>query len=261
MCPWPRIQAALTDEYALNVTYRYDRGEPRCSAKKAEQLRARGEPAGDCVDCLQCVHVCPTGVDIRDGANLGCIQCGLCIDACDSVMAKLGRPARLIAYDTDINIKRRQEGLAPFYKLVRMRTLLYAAIIAVAGGIMIFTLATRETEGISVIHDRNPMYVRLSDGALRNAYTIRIVNKQLKYRDFIVSVDGLGSTLVDFVGLPPRADGRQLVTVGPDQTREVRVTLTDYAKTAPAQSTTIQFSLIDVDTGEVAHVRDHFFGP
>ena len=83
MCPWPRIQAALTDEYALNVTYRYDRGEPRCSVKKAEQLRAHGEPAGDCVDCLQCVHVCPTGVDIRGGANLGCIQCGLCIDACD----------------------------------------------------------------------------------------------------------------------------------------------------------------------------------
>ncbi len=91
MCPWPRIQAALTDEYALNVTYRYDRGEPRCSVKKAEQLRAHGEPAGDCVDCLQCVHVCPTGVDIRDGANLGCIQCGLCIDACDTVMAKIGR--------------------------------------------------------------------------------------------------------------------------------------------------------------------------
>ena len=89
MCPWPRIQAALTDEYALNVTYRYDRGEPRCSAKKAEQLRAQGQPAGDCVDCLQCVHVCPTGVDIRGGANLGCIQCGLCIDACDVVMRSL----------------------------------------------------------------------------------------------------------------------------------------------------------------------------
>ena len=69
MCPWPRIQAALTDEYALNVTYRYDRGEPRCSVKKAEQLRAQGQPAGDCIDCLQCVHVCPTGVDIRGGAN------------------------------------------------------------------------------------------------------------------------------------------------------------------------------------------------
>jgi cytochrome c oxidase accessory protein FixG len=261
MCPWPRIQAALTDEHALNVTYRYDRGEPRCSLKKAEQLHAQGQPAGDCVDCLQCVHVCPTGVDIRGGADLGCIQCGLCIDACDNVMAKLGRPTGLIAYDTDINIKRRMEGLVPVRNLVRMRTLLYAAVIAIAGGIMIFTLATRDSEGISVIHDRNPMFVRLSDGALRNGYTIRIVNKQLKYRDFIVGVSGLPSTLVDFVGLPPRADGRQLVSVGPDQTREVRVVVTDFSTTPPAPSTTILFRLFDVNTGEVAEMRDHFFGP
>jgi len=261
MCPWPRIQAALTDEYALNVTYRYDRGEPRCSVKKAEQLRAQGAPVGDCVDCLQCVHVCPTGVDIRQGPNLGCIQCGLCIDACDNVMAKLGRPKRLIAFDTDLNIKARLEGKQPAYRLIRMRTVLYAAIIVVVGGLMVFKLATRDSEGISVIHDRNPMYVRLSDGALRNAYTIRIVNKQLKHRNFIVAVEGLPSSLVDFVGLPPRADGRQLVDVGPDQTREVRVTVTDYSSEPPPPSTPVVFSLIDVDSGQVAQMRDHFFGP
>ena len=232
-----------------------------CSAKKAEQLRAQQQPAGDCVDCLQCVHVCPTGVDIRGGANLGCIQCGLCIDACDVVMSKLGRATGLIAYDTDLNIKQRSEGKKAFYKIVRMRTVLYAAIIAVVGGIMIYTLATRDSEGISVIHDRNPMYVRLSDGALRNGYTIRIVNKQLKYRDFIVSVDGLPSTLVDFVGLPPRADGRQLISVGPDQSKEVRVVVTDYSATPPASSTSILFKLIDIDSGENAEMRDHFFGP
>ncbi len=261
MCPWPRIQAALTDEFALNVTYRYDRGEPRCSAKKADQLRAQGEPAGDCVDCLQCVHVCPTGVDIRGGANLGCIQCGLCIDACDAVMKRLGRPTGLIAYDTDLNIRRRLEGKEPFYKLVRTRTVLYAGIIVVVGGIMLYTLATRDSEGISVIHDRNPMFVRLSDGAIRNGYTIRIVNKRLKSRDFIVTVDGLPSTLVDFVGLPPRADGRQLVSVGPDQTKEVRVVVTDYSTIPPASSTSILFKLIDINSGEVAEMRDHFFGP
>lgn len=261
MCPWPRIQAALTDEYALNVTYRYDRGEPRMSVKKADQLKAQGQRAGDCVDCLQCVHVCPTGIDIREGSQLGCIQCGLCIDACDNIMAKLGRPARLIAYDTDLNIKARQEGRPEVYKLIRWRTSLYAAIIAIVGGVMLYALATRGSEGISVIHDRNPMFVRLSDGSLRNGYTIRIVNKQLKSRDFIVAVDGLPSSLVDYVGLPPRADGRQLVAVGPDQTKEVRVLVTDYSETPPAASTSVLFSLIDVNSGEVAHVRDHFFGP
>ncbi|RDV04364.1 cytochrome c oxidase accessory protein CcoG [Undibacter mobilis] len=261
MCPWPRIQAALTDEYALNVTYRYDRGEPRMSAKKAEQLKAQGERVGDCVDCLQCVHVCPTGIDIRQGSQLGCIQCGLCIDACNTIMAKLGRPRNLIAYDTDLNIKERLEGRPSTYKPIRWRTALYAAIIAVAGGIMIYTLATRGSEGISVIHDRNPMFVRLSDGSLRNGYTIRIVNKQLKSRDFVIAVDGLPSTLIDFVGLPPRADGRQLVAVGPDQTKEVRILVTDYSNTPPAASTSVLFSLIDVNSGEVAQVRDHFFGP
>ena len=105
MCPWPRIQAALTDTEALNVTYRSDRGEPRMSVKEAAKVRAHGEAAGDCIDCMQCVAVCPTGVDIRKGSQLGCIQCGLCIDACDAVMAKVHRPTRLIAYDTDENLR------------------------------------------------------------------------------------------------------------------------------------------------------------
>jgi polyferredoxin len=83
MCPWPRIQAALTDEHALNVTYRLDRGEPRASVKKSAALLAQGCLPATASTGLQCVYVCPTGVDIRGGSNLGCIQCGLCIDACD----------------------------------------------------------------------------------------------------------------------------------------------------------------------------------
>ncbi len=112
MCPWPRIQAALTDNEALNVTYRLDRGEPRMSLKDAAQAHAHGQAAGDCVDCLQCVAVCPTGVDIRKGPQLGCINCGLCIDACDAVMDKIHRPTRLIAYDNDENRERRDARAA-----------------------------------------------------------------------------------------------------------------------------------------------------
>src|SRR5690349_16181010 len=148
MCPWPRIQAALTDEYALNVTYRYDRGEPRASLKKATELREQGASAGDCIDCLQCVHVCPTGVDIRNGPDLGCIQCGLCIDACDAVMKKIDRPVRLIAYDTDINIKRRLGGQRPFYNIVRTRTVLYVVIMGVVAAAMAYALATRRAEAV-----------------------------------------------------------------------------------------------------------------
>jgi len=260
MCPWPRIQAALTDEYALNVTYRYDRGEPRCAAAKAKELRAQGAPAGDCVNCKQCVHVCPTGVDIRHGPDHACIQCGLCIDACDAMMKKLGRPTGLIAYDTDVNIKRRMEGKPGFVKIMRLRTVLYAAIIAVAGGIMIFTLATRESEGISVMHDRNPMFVRLSDGSVRNGYTIRIVNKQLKKREFALGFNGLPATLISFVGVAPREDGELWIDVGPDQTRELRVVVTDYGLPPPPK-TAVVFRLTDIATGQQAIARDHFFAP
>jgi cytochrome c oxidase accessory protein FixG len=261
MCPWPRIQAALTDEYALNVTYRYDRGEPRASLKKAAALHAHGQPAGDCIDCLQCIHVCPTGVDIRGGSNLGCIQCGLCIDACDAVMAKIGRPTRLIAYDTDVNIKRRQQGLAPFYRIIRMRTVLYAAIIAVVGGLMVFTLATRRDDGISVIHDRNPLYVRLSDGAVRNAYAIRLLNKTRETQSYVLKVTGLNDINVDVIGSQDRLGGDPLIEVGPDQTREMRVLVTAHDQLSARASIPLIFMVTPNGGGTAVSAADHFFGP
>src|SRR3546814_15920464 len=89
MCPWPRIQTAMMDEKSLLVTYKDWRGEPRGSVKTAEK---NAGAFGDCVDCNQCVAVCPTGIDIREGPQIGCITCDLCIDACDTVMAQVGRP-------------------------------------------------------------------------------------------------------------------------------------------------------------------------
>ena len=200
MCPWPRIQAALTDEWALNVTYRRDRGEPRTSIKKAAELRAHGEPAGDCIDCHQCVAVCPTGIDIRDGAQLGCIMCGLCIDACDSVMKKVDRPTGLIAYDTDINSARRAAGKPPMYRIVRPRTLIYAGVIAAVGAVMLYTLVNRATLDLSVRHDRNPLFVTLSDGSIRNAYTVHLLNKRPEISAVALAVEGLPGAEVHTVG-------------------------------------------------------------
>ena len=259
MCPWPRIQAALTDEYAFNVTYRYDRGEPRASLKKAATLREQGLPAGDCIACLQCVYVCPTGVDIRNGPNLGCIQCGLCIDACDAVMAKTGRPARLIAYDTDVNIHLRQENKPPIYKLVRMRTAVYAAVIAAVGGLMLYTLAMRRSESISVIHDRNPIFVRLADGSIRNAFTVHVANKALETRLFELTVEGVPDLDVILVG-DTAASGNPLIVVSPDQTREIRALLTTHAA-LPAASIPLTFTITDAKDGSKATAVDNFRGP
>jgi cytochrome c oxidase accessory protein FixG len=257
MCPWPRIQAALTDEWALNVTYRGDRGEPRMSVKKAEVARLQQAPAGDCVDCHQCVNVCPTGVDIREGLQLGCVQCGLCIDACDTVMSQIGRPTGLIAYDTDINAQRRQDGLPPVYRPIRARTLLYAAIIAAVGGIMLYALTTRSSLGINVLHDRNPLFTTLSDGSIRNDYTVRLLNKGGD-RSFALDVSGLPGATLRIAGIERGADGRMIAEVGPDQTRELRVSLLVPAKALPRASVNIEITATDIATGLSAHATDHF---
>jgi len=254
MCPWPRIQASLTDEYALNVSYHYDRGEPRVSLKKAKAVQAQGGKAGDCIDCNYCVEVCPTGVDIRQGASLGCIQCGLCIDACDSVMERIGRPTRLIAYNTDLNIRRHHQGLPPVYKLIRPRTLLYSAIIALVGAVMLYTLTSRSLTTLAVIHDRNPLYVRTSDGSIRNGYELRIANKAPRARRFWLELTGLEAK-VEVVGAG--ASKVASFEVGPDQTREVRVLVT--TSEAPADpATSVNFAIVGSDDRVAAEAKDFF---
>ena len=262
MCPWPRIQAAMTDENALNVTYRVDRGEPRMSFKKATQLRTQGQPAGDCVDCDQCVAVCPTGVDIREGPSLGCIQCGLCIDACDTVMAKVGRPARLIAYDTDVNILRREHGQKAIFRPFRARTMLYVGIIAIVGGVMLFTLLTRSNMNIAAIHDRNPLFVMLSDGSVRNSFTVRVSNKAAVERRFVLTTSGVDGLRLNAVGIEAADAASPMIVVGPDQTREVRVHGTLGAGSSAVNDlhgTDVVFTITDASSGEKAMAKDHFF--
>jgi cytochrome c oxidase accessory protein FixG len=266
MCPWPRIQAALTDEHALNVAYRHDRGEPRMSVKQAAREQQAGLPAGDCIDCYQCVAVCPTGVDIREGSQLGCIQCGLCIDACDTVMTKVGRPVGLIGYDTDDNIKARACGQPVSYHMVRPRTILYALIIVIVGGAMVYQLATRSTATISALHERNPPFVVLSDGSIRNAYTVRIANKRPDKRDFAMTVEGPRGAEIEVVNVPATADWRPIVEVGPDQTREIRVLVTLPRETPPREvprqkSDVIVIKASDLFVGETVRARENFVWP
>src|SRR6186713_2433005 len=261
MCPWPRIQAALTDEWALNVTYRYDRGEKRTSVKKAAELRALGEHVGDCVDCYQCVAVCPTGIDIRDGAQLECIQCGLCIDACDNVMTKIGRPKRLIGYDNDINIHRREAGKPPIYRIVRPRTITYAAMILAVGAIMLYAMLTRTLLDINVLHDRNPVAVKLADGSIRNAYTARLLNKRGFDRVIAIDVDGPANAALHVVGVDSVTMDRPMIVLGRDTTTELRLLVTAPAQNNPGKSAPVHFRVTDIGLGDVASATDHFVSP
>ena len=261
MCPWPRIQAALTDEHALNVSYRYDRGEPRMSVKDAKRAREAEQPAGECIDCHQCVAVCPTGVDIRQGSQLGCIQCGLCIDACDTVMTKIGRPTRLIAYDTDEAIMAREVGQTPTYKPIRARTILYAAIIALVGGAMVYQLATRAFLGMNLIHDRTPLFVTLRDGSIRNTYTVRLINKRSESRQIALTIDGPTGVAMDVQGATPTSDWRPIVSVDPDTTREIRVLVTIPRSSLQSGTNMIRIKASDLFAGETVTIAENFFAP
>ncbi len=262
MCPWPRIQAALTDADALNVSYKWDRGEPRMSVKHARKAVAAGEKAGDCVDCNQCVAACPTGVDIRHGAQLGCIQCGLCIDACDSVMAKINRPTGLIGFDTAAAIEARAACQpAPKLRIVRPRTILYAALIAIAGGLMLFQLATRSFLTLTAQHERTPLYTQLRDGSIRNAYTLRLGNKRSEDRLVAIEVIGPAGLTTDIVGGTPSADWRPVVTIPAGGTAEVKLFVAIPAAVAKANEGMIQIKAADLSFGESASVREHFFSP
>lgn len=196
MCPWPRIQTAMMDEKSLLVTYKEWRGEKRGSLKAAQ-----ADPAafGDCIDCNQCVAVCPTGIDIREGPQIGCITCALCIDACDNVMAQIGKPRGLINYCTldDAEVEKAGGTSHPVLKtLFRSRTLIYFGIWVSIGLAMLFTLGQRTRLDLAVQPDRNPVYVRLSDGSIRNNYTLKIRNMETRPRIVDIYVEGLPGAVV-----------------------------------------------------------------
>ena len=227
MCPWPRIQTAMLDEKSLVVTYKTWRGEQRGSLKKAQ---AHPGEFGDCIDCNQCVAVCPTGIDIREGPQIGCITCALCIDACDKVMVQVDRPRGLIDYCTEEDAEAEKKGDPPrsvLRTLFRPRTIAYFAIWASIGAAMLFALGARTRLDISAQQDRNPIFVRLSDGAIRNAYTVKLRNMETRRRDVEVRVAGLpGAKIWTDAGSREKASDAVRAAVAADSVTKLRLFLT-----------------------------------
>ena len=274
MCPWPRIQAAMLDEKSLVVTYNDWRGEPR--TRHAKKAVAAGEAVGDCVDCNACVAVCPMGIDIRDGQQLECITCALCIDACDGVMDKVGKPRGLIAYatleeyqsnmalatnggTTVIEPARVREADGSFSDKVRHfdwrvifrpRTLLYMFVWSAVGVGLIVTLLGRDRLELNVLHDRNPQFVLESDGSIRNGYTIRILNMIAQPRDIIVSLEGLPDAVMKINGIN-EAPGRTFtVSVEPDEATTLKVFVTMPGDKIASDAENVQFIAKDTASSE-----------
>ena len=199
MCPWPRFQSAMLDEQSIIVTYQAWRGEPRHLGRPSA-----AEPAGDCVDCAACVNVCPTGVDIRDGVQLGCINCGLCIDACNHVMERTGAAPWLITWDTLAGQKAKAAGNDERIRFLRPRTMLYTGLFVCGLAALAYGLLNRSAMNFSAIHDRAPLFVRLKDGSIRNGYTIKLANKTQADATYTLRAMGLSDGLL---GLPERSPG------------------------------------------------------
>jgi len=269
MCPWPRFQAAMLDENSLVVTYRDWRGEPRGKLKE--------DGHGDCIDCFACVHVCPTGIDIRDGQQLECIGCGLCVDACDSVMAKLGKPKGLVGFETLKNLaaseaatagmapgpERQKAGMAARHlpRFIRPRTLMYAGALTLVSAVMLGAFLLRSTLDLTVLRDRAPLFVRLSDGGVRNAYTVKIVNKTRQDAPFALALhapDGFRMTVQD---APLDAQGRPMLARRPDGIAQYRVFVTVPAGRRIPEETHVTFRLLDEHDRVVASERSAFRGP
>lgn len=239
MCPYARFQSAMFDRDTLIIGYDEQRGEPRGKHKKGESWDGRG----DCIDCTACVQVCPMGIDIRNGLQMECIACGLCVDACNDVMDKVGLPQGLIRYDTINRIEAAPgtpEKKAPF-QFIRPRTIYYAVILAIVGGTMLGALILRKPLELHVLRDRTPLFVQLSSGDIRNGYVVKILNKTHQHRTYALSVEGLENPSIEVKAAGEAESGALYVpadSVGtyhvfvsapvvPDAPRSISLTLTD----------------------------------
>jgi len=252
MCPWPRIQAALIDRDTLMVTYRKARGEPRGPHKKGQPWDGRGH----CIDCNQCVAACPMGIDIRDGDQLECINCALCIDACNDVMKRVGLPRGLIGYDSLSHMEQKAQGVKVRFRFVRPRVVVYAVALLAVAAVMLFALNTRATIDLNVLRDRNPTFVRLSDGSVRNAYTVKVMNRTNATRHFTLAIDGLESFEVKVVGVE-RARLPIAFDVDGDRLRTLRVLVTAPAAVLTDESVPVRFLVAD-EAGETKSTETVF---
>lgn len=193
MCPYGRIQSALSDDQTMVIGYDDRRGEPRGKAK--------AEGSGDCIDCRRCVQVCPTGIDIREGLQVECIGCAACIDACNDIMVKVGKPTGLVRYDSHAGLS----GLAR--KVIRPRILLYTVLLLAGAGAMVFSLSKVKPFFFSVTRMKGaPYYV--TEDSVRNQFQIRLVNKRNQEVGYEVVAEVPDSVRVNGFEVPVELEAR-----------------------------------------------------
>ena len=178
LCPYGRLQGVLLDSNSIVVSYDYKRGEPRGAYRKSEDRKESGK--GDCIDCRQCVEVCPTAIDIRNGTQLECVNCTACIDACDQTMERIGLPKGLIRYDS-------AKGIATGTKLkLNGRLIAYISVLTLLLTFLVFLLFSRTEIETTILRTPNLIYQEQDDGMISNLYNIKVINKTRS--DFPISI-------------------------------------------------------------------------
>jgi cytochrome c oxidase accessory protein FixG len=184
VCPYGRLQGVLLDRHSMVIAYDHRRGEPRAKLRRGEE-----RSAGDCIECNQCVEVCPTGIDIRNGTQLECVNCTACIDACDAVMTKIRRPTGLIRFAS-------AEGIASGAAFrVTPRMIGYFLVLAALVTIVGYLLATRTEVDTTVLRTPGMFYQEQPDGRVSNIYDVKVLNKTFGTLPVTISVEGLAADL------------------------------------------------------------------
>jgi cytochrome c oxidase accessory protein FixG len=217
ICPYGRLQSTLLDENTIVVAYDYKRGEKRGHLQRSENHEARaGRGAGDCIDCLNCVKVCPTGIDIRNGTQMECVNCTACIDVCDSVMEKIGRPRGLIRFASLNGIEKRERIR------VTPRIIGYCVILLVLGLALTTLLLTRSEVDVTLLRAPGALFQQTPEGKISNLYLLKVTNKterQMPVELRLENIEGTLKVLGGELDLPPekQSEASVLVEIAPEK--------------------------------------------
>ena len=240
VCPYGRLQGVLLDTNSIVIAYDYLRGEPRGKMKRNEE-----RTSGDCIDCNECVVVCPTGIDIRNGTQLECVNCTACIDACDNVMDKIEKPRGLIRYDSLVGIQTKTR------KIFTSRVIGYSIVQALLLSLLTFFLITRSEIDVTILRSPGMFYQEQLNDQVSNLYDMKVLNKTFEQRDIqvkLLNVKGEIKILGDNKSVPPQAAALTKMFVMLDK------------KSITAMNTPLLFAVYS-NGKEIQRISTSFLGP
>lgn len=245
MCPYARFQSVMFDQDTLIISYDEKRGENRGSRKKGSDYKADG--LGDCIDCGHCVHVCPVGIDIRDGLQYECVACGACVDACDDIMERMGYEKGLVKYTTEHALKGNKT------QILRPRLIGYFVALCVLFIAFAYVLFTRIPLEVDVLRERGQLYTTSPTGLIRNAYTLKLANKSQKDHYYEISLEDLENGALI---------GETLVLVKTGQLLDHTIAIEMDPRAMERQNYDIEFVLSAIDEPSItASSESRFIGP